>query len=113
MYLSAQRGEDRLIDPGLGHLRVGDDVTARPQGGDALFHCVVGKGQIVHIVKVRRGVDDPFDDQLVFRVQPPITQQLCDDGEAALLNVHRLHLLHHSVSFLQAAKKRCAMTGLA
>ena len=113
MYLSAQRGEDRLVDPGLGHLGIGDNVTARPQGGDALLHRVVGKGQIVHIVKVRRGVDDSLDDQLVFWVQPPVAQQLCDDGEAALLNIHRLHLLHHSVSFLQAAKKRCAMTGLA
>ena len=113
MYLSAQRGEDRLIDPGLDHLGIGHDVAARPQSGDGLLHRVAGKGQIVHIVQIRRGVDDPFDDQLVFRVQPPVAQQLCDDGEAALLNVHRLHLLHHSVSFLQAAKKRCAMTGLA
>ena len=113
MYLPTQRGEDGLVDPGLGHLGVGDDVTARPQGGDALFHRVVGKGQIVHIVKIRRGVDDPLDDQLIFRVQPPVTQQLCDDGKAALLDIHRLHLFRHSVSFLQAAKKRCAMTGLA
>ena len=74
---------------------------------------VVGKGQIVHIVKIRRGVDDPFDDQLILRIQPPVTQQLGDDGEAALLDIHRLHLFRHSVSFLQAAKKRCAMTGLA
>ena len=113
MYLSAQRGEDRLIDPGLDHLGIGDDVAARPQGGDAPFHRVAGKGQIVHIVKIRRGVDDPFDDQLILRIQPPVTQQLGDDGEAALLDIHRLHLFRHSVSFLQAAKKRCAMTGLA
>ena len=66
VYLSAQRGEDRLIDPGSGHLGIGDDVAARPQGGDGLLHRVVGKGQIVHIVKIRRGVDDPFDDQLIF-----------------------------------------------
>ena len=113
VYLSTQRGEDRLIDPGLGHLGIGDDVTARPQGGNGLLHRVVGKGQIVHIVKIRRGVDDPFDDQLILRIQPPVTQQLGDDGEAALLDIHRLHLLHHSISFLQAVKKRCAMTGLA
>ena len=113
MYLSAQRGEDRLIDPGLGHLGIGDDVTARPQGGNGLLYRVVGKGQIVHIVKIRRGVDDPFDDQLIFRVQRSLAQQLGDDGKAALLDIHRLHLFRHSVSFLQAAKKRCAMTGLA
>ena len=35
VYLSAQRGEDRLIDPGLDHLGIGDDVAARPQGGMA------------------------------------------------------------------------------
>ena len=58
-------------------------------------------------------MDDPLDDQLILRVQPPITQQLGDDGKAALLYIHMLHLLHNSVSFLQAAKKRCAMTGFA
>ena len=81
-------------------------TMSQPARRAAMAFCTAwsGKGQIVHIVKIRRGVDDPFDDQLILRIQPPVTQQLGDDGEAALLDIHRLHLFRHSVSFLQAAK---------
>ena len=90
--------EDGLVDAGLRHLRIGDDVAAGAQRLDPLRDRVVGEDEIVGIVKVGSRVDGALDDELVFRVELTVSQQLGDDLEAAALNVHRSDLFQHGVS---------------
>lgn len=87
-----------LVDAGLRHLRIGDDVAAGAQRLNALRDRVVGEDEIVGIVKVGSRVDGALDDELVFRVELTVSQQLGDDLEAAALNVHRFDLFQHGVS---------------
>ena len=95
VHLPPQLTKNRFVDARAGHLGIGDDIAAAAQGFDALGNRVLGKDQILHIVKIRRGVDDPLDDQLVFRVQFGVPQQLRDDGEAALFDVHGFDVFNH------------------
>ena len=94
----AEGGQNGLVDAGLRHLRIGDDVAAGAQRLDPLRDRVVGEDEIVGIVKVGSRVDGALDDELVFRVELTVSQQLGDDLEAAALNVHRSDLFQHGVS---------------
>ena len=95
VHLAAEASEDRFVDAGLRHLRVGDDVTAAFERRNAFLDGVFGKDEVFGVVKIRRGVDGPLDDELIFRIERSVTQKLRDDLEAACFNVHRFDLFQH------------------
>ena len=83
MDFPAEGGQNGLVDAGLRHLRIGDDVAAGAQRLDPLRDRVVGEDEIVGIVKVGSRVDGALDDELVFRVELTVSQQLGDSLPAA------------------------------
>ena len=114
MDLAPQLAEDGLIDARPGHLGIGDDVAAAPQGLNALGHGPLGEYKILRIVKVRGGVDHPLDDQFIFRGDLRIAQQLRNDFKAAFFNIHGFDDFQHVYfSFRQAFRKFAAIRGYA
>ena len=93
--LAAEGGEDALVDPGLRHLGIGDDIAAGPQGFEPCLHGVGREDEVVGVVKVRGGVDGALDDRRVFRVELPVAQKLGDDLEAARFDVYGSAGLKH------------------
>ncbi len=88
-------------------------TISQPARRAAMAFCTAwrGKGEIVGVVKVRGGVDDALDDGRVFRVELPVAQKLGDDGEAALLDIHRLHRFAIMAVFLLSAGSNKAHRG--
>ena len=52
----------------------------------------LGKGEVVIVVKIRRSVDHSAHDQVVFRVDLPLSQLGGDDLKAAAFDVHGFHV---------------------
>ena len=95
VHLSAQPGQNGLVDARFGHLGIGYNVAAVFQSLQALLHGVVRKHQILHIGKIRGGVNHPLDYRGLDRVQFGVPQQLGDDFKASFFNLSWFHGLQH------------------
>ena len=95
VHFAAEAGQNRLVDPGLRHLRIGHDIAAAFERFEPRFHSVRGKDEIIRVVKIRGRVDGALDDKLVFGVKLARAKKLGNDFEAARFNLHGLYLFQH------------------
>ena len=96
----------KFAQAGLGdtrqrHVGVGDDGRAALQSFDGGWHRTRGEAQILCIIEIGRGVDDPLDHGGGFRRrgQAQLFQLGCDDGKARPLDVGgQMMLRGHTLS---------------
>ena len=83
--LAAQPGQNGLVDAGFGHLGVGDNIAPGPEGLHTPLHRAGGEDQILRVVKICCGVDDPLDHRRDLRRRLAVPQQLRDSGVSSPL----------------------------
>ena len=90
----------RFADPGKGHIGIRQDGDALAQGRHAPFHRMLCENQILHIVKVRCGVNHPLDHSGVLRRQrnSSLFQFPADNRHAGALNIRREDVFFHQYS---------------
>ena len=83
--------EPRAADAREGHVGIGHDLRAAPQGLHRFLYRAGGEAQIFGIVKVGARVNAAHEHGGVLRRErdPPHSELLRDDGHAAALNIGR------------------------
>ena len=89
-----------LGDACAGHVGVGDDDGPFVEGGHGVFHRAGGEAQILGVIEIRRGVDDPLDHRrrLGGRGKAQLGQLGGDDGKARPLDIGGQMMLRRQYS---------------